>query len=117
MKEKQRPKAYVQIYHDCGADCDNCVFEEGKCDADADFTTAEKVAALTAALEELGGGWQPIETAPKDGTVVDLLIDGKRTIDCCYEHNQWYKVMEEGTRCILWSKITHWMPLPKPPKE
>lgn len=80
--------------------------------------------------------WQPIETAPKDGTSVDLWVakldgDGK-----VYEHERipdalwdvrkltWcvfdapdgtfgnWPVVSEGKRS---TRATHWMPLPEPP--
>lgn len=61
------------------------------------------------------GAWQPIETAPKDGTIVDLLTkDGVRVTD------EWWKEDDgEGFwSCLLPDdEFTHWMPLPAPPLQ
>ena len=76
-------------------------------------------------------GWQPIETAPKDGTWV-LLTGG--TVDGSWDgdtapmvvvgqylppwgseaiwHFAWYDNGYYGE----YSNPTHWMPLPEPPK-
>jgi hypothetical protein len=56
-------------------------------------------------------GWQPIETAPKDGTYVLLATPRGRIADgnfCNYGVWSWPYVMVEPT---------HWMPLPPPPTE
>jgi hypothetical protein len=57
--------------------------------------------------------WQPIDTAPKDGTEV-LLTDGK------YKRTGYW-----ARRVGVWSidaivalePPTHWMPLPEPPES
>ena len=59
--------------------------------------------------------WQPIETAPKDGSIVLIYRDGY-VIDqaCC-----WYsKEFEYWTPVggYIFMGATHWMPLPEPPK-
>jgi hypothetical protein len=64
--------------------------------------------------------WQPIETAPKDGTVIDLWIPGwERFADC-----HWSKIEPAGwtsdfgdvvLECTGNTEPTHWMPLPEPP--
>lgn len=64
-------------------------------------------------------GWQPIESAPRDGTDIDLWANGQRVTDCHWHCGQWLSwhsssVDEEPT----WEAIknaTHWMPLPAPP--
>lgn len=67
--------------------------------------------------------WEPIESAPKDGTRVDLWAvnvfgEAKRFAGCYWEvatyefhHDRWIG-LPEGRKS--W-KPTHWMPLPKPP--
>ncbi len=63
--------------------------------------------------------WQPIETAPRDGTPVDLWMKGGYRVVyfSMDEHGRW--VREEGypvvTR-VLTEEPTHWMPSPRPPR-
>jgi len=58
--------------------------------------------------------WQPIETAPKDGTLVlvAFIRDGSvlRASDAAFNGLGWYT--RNGSACH-WR--THWMPLPAPP--
>lgn len=58
--------------------------------------------------------WQPIETAPKDGTYVDLLHeDGTRLTDCYW--NAAICCWDCGGAWHPDGSFTHYMPLPKAP--
>ena len=103
--------------------------------------------AIAQALTQAGCGrvdvapanqWQPIETAPKDGTPVDLWCGGSRRTDCEWreptDREYWVHGSDEpsdGEQTIgaepRWfsadgwpmgfgDKHTHWMPLPQPPE-
>ena len=80
--------------------------------------------------------WQPIETAPRDGTVIDLWVGGARFADCrwgkpdhcCGEAGQYcdseWHGQPEGWVVTDWNEVlcvdddpTHWMPLPAPPED
>lgn len=53
-------------------------------------------------------GWQPIETAPKDGTVVLVPLlrwDGRVEVVTTHWNRDWVGA----------DKPNHWMPLPEPP--
>ncbi len=70
--------------------------------------------------------WQPIETAPKDGTRIDLWAEtvfpgynGKRFINCRwgknpgpFEDSKWLNLPHNP---LNWAP-THWMLLPEPPQ-
>lgn len=58
--------------------------------------------------------WQPIETAPKDGTFVLLyspILFGEQMVVAYYELGRWNDLMGRVPQ------PTHWMPLPKAPEE
>ncbi len=61
--------------------------------------------------------WMPIETAPTDGTYVDLLINGERAVSCKFLDGEWVDWdCREGKFC--WSgEPTHWVSIPKPPNS
>lgn len=66
--------------------------------------------------------WQPIETAPKDGTHVLIYVPGSRRLVC----EAWWAMPYEAApaaQCwwqtadyrVLPEHAAHWMPLPEPP--
>lgn len=86
--------------------------------------------------------WQPIETAPKDGTMIDLWLGDeefpRREVDCSFREPTDGEYWSRGTEFpeehspeeglyndeagwfdCFGNKLqpTHWMPLPQPPKE
>lgn len=84
-------------------------------------------------------GWQPIETAPRDGTVVKLLIPYEPSIfseEQCADVGYWQDWSQASMKRMGmdWEKWgggcwrfngddgefdiqpTHWMPLPSPPE-
>ena len=87
--------------------------------------TAINTLRTMGALDE---GWEPIESAPKDGTEILGIFVG--TIDTDYSLVRWdcrrWIAQADGQRAIesqgdTWTDLiepflTHWMPLPPPPK-
>ena len=81
--------------------------------------------------------WQPIETAPKDGTTIDVWRDGLRETvywglpphHCgemgSYCDSDWHNLKEKDWICATFGEFTggeddpftHWMPLPAPPEN
>jgi hypothetical protein len=71
-------------------------------------------------------GWRPIETAPKDGTKVDLwrlsdkwqaVAEGRRITDAWFADGRWrHEDYDYGHERSVSGHITHWMPLPEGPK-
>ena len=66
--------------------------------------------------------WRPIETAPKDGTRIDLWISGDdyenggwRWTDAYWTYDGWSDDFNSITDLgQLLSDVTHWMPLTAP---
>ena len=61
-------------------------------------------------------GWMPIETAPQDGTPVDLWRDERLPNMVRVKlspFNVFYGPVVSGYTCVR--DATHWMPLPTPP--
>ena len=74
-------------------------------------------------IEKRVMNWQPIETAPKDGTWV-LLSGGHPDFDDCKKEIKSFsmemRVFWLDDAPYQWSEYnepTHWMPLPNPPEE
>jgi hypothetical protein len=84
-------------------------------------------AAARAAIAAMPG-WQPISSAPRDGTKVDLWLridaspmsmgwsDEFRVPEAWFEGGRWFHYRESGAKSELETRyITHWRPLPDPP--
>lgn len=75
------------------------------------------------AIEAMEPQWQSIETAPKDGSLVDVYIGGnvcERYTEAYYSEAEqcWCWNIEGTGRRVVFTETppTHWMPLPQPPK-
>lgn len=82
-------------------------------------TREAAMAAVEAAVLEPDNGWQPIETAPKDGTQIVLIgryPDGKTWSD---QYQSWWLngIWERRFHRIDVVPPTHWRPLPAPPED
>lgn len=87
------------------------------CDSDA----VGYIPEIRAALERIQ--WMPIESAPKDGTKVDVWIShdvNERFSDAYFDkqENLWCWDIEESGKRITFNATppAYWMPLPTPPK-
>lgn len=102
--------------------------DEGKADC---FRQCQEIAraVLAAAREALAGSeWEPIETAPKDGTAVLLISMAAVKPDPVIGHwsdddgkfrdgyaDDWYALAARGIRG--WHDLaSHWQPLPSSPQ-
>ncbi len=64
--------------------------------------------------------WQPIETAPKDGTDILLAAHwrGERWLQGIGRwRDERYQENTPGWGWTWYASPSHWMPLPNPPKE
>jgi len=95
---------------------------EAKAAAQTDFERRIRSALVSAPptyadAEAKGDGWHDISSAPRDGTTVDLWVDGCRRVDFyCDEHGRWTR--KEGYPAvwrILTVEPTHWRPRPTEP--
>ena len=92
------------------------------CDLELELAavTAERDAFIASArIREANSGWRPIETAPKDGTPVDLWRGewkeravNMRRVELRHD-NVFYEAIESGPTYVR--DATHWMPLPAQP--
>jgi hypothetical protein len=83
-----------------------------------DIDTKNTIDNLLAKLPS-GDGWQPIESAPKDGFGWFLVYNGI-VFKAWYNKDstgKWYhEAVGEQQKSIEIEKPTHWRPLPQPPK-
>lgn len=78
--------------------------------------------AYEAGIESVSSKWQTIETAPKDGRKIlcymadEWELDGLliESVVYCPESGRWLEAHGERYSSYL---PTHWMPLPKAPKD
>jgi hypothetical protein len=72
-----------------------------------------------------GGGWEPIATAPKDGSVI-LAVHNRgtwvypkdpRRINCVVVFWDGRKFNEFGPDSFTERELAYWQPLPEPPRE
>ena len=99
--------------------------------AEASETEWRKLqAALTAALPIIEPQWQPIETAPKDGTYIIAVVAPSTSRFLQHHEGRAFVIRHEGFLGsgynMGWAvypgyggapdgSFTHWMPLPAPP--
>lgn len=63
-------------------------------------------------------GWKLIDSAPKDGTVIDLWCrEDFRTPDACWIFKAWRALDGKGKWRAIPFSPTHWMPQPEPPND
>lgn len=67
--------------------------------------------------------WQPIDTAPKDGTEIQSWSTelGWHRVYYNIEYQNfgydWYDEINEDKDFVIFPFITHWMPIPEPPND
>lgn len=87
----------------------------------------EALAAIQSQPDVVVGGWQPIETAPKDGTRVLLYLAAPWSrLELARWYQPWGNWQTDGDEpdqfrdeyCGIGSQLpTHWQPLPPPPVQ
>lgn len=58
--------------------------------------------------------WRPIDTAPKDGTFIDLWDGEERLANCCWQEDRWLqRCAESSSRFPVgeYCAPTHWAPI------
>jgi hypothetical protein len=58
--------------------------------------------------------WQPIETAPRDGSRFLVFEPFEPTVECAY-FNEDGDLAPTSGRGRFWKQPTHWAPVPLPP--
>jgi hypothetical protein len=95
---------------DVAFEAEGRVFDPGQKEslAHSALTVIDRLRALTK--------WQPIETAPKDGTRVDVCFGKNRVTDVFFRRGNWAKeIGYPVVTKVFFEQPTHWMPIPTPP--
>jgi Lar family restriction alleviation protein len=123
-------EAEISEYTALGAGITTCTVTCVECGAATDIFLAEEKgqaiaawnrrAALSAPQES---GWQAIDTAPKDGTEIDVWAEPNAIyrklnfLPCRMPHVRWMTRYERWSGMAEGYVPTHWRPLPPPPGE
>lgn len=62
-------------------------------------------------------GWQPIKTAPRDGTPILGFVSDKWIEGMCWAHEAWHYLSDGDEIPFGLSQPRYWMPLPEPPRK
>jgi len=78
--------------------------------------------AAIAAQEDNKLSWQPIKTAPKDGTRIIIFSERRGAREARFyreneEGAEWFDVIVGGGPVTHFYDATHWMPLPQEPNK
>ena len=78
---------------------------------------ADILAQKDAEIAKLRNPWQPIETAPKDGTHI-LVTSGELMTVAHYHQDGFYLTWNSYAEFADFNMqyVTHWTPLPQPPQ-
>lgn len=76
-----------------------------------------RIEARAALSEAKAGGWQPIETAPKDETFLAVLACGGEQTICTMRHSVAEAKNSRPHGDFERERVTHWQPLPAPPAQ
>jgi hypothetical protein len=80
--------------------------------------------SISAALSEkpidkakAASGWQPIETAPKDGTLKIMGLDANGHVSSMFFHDgHWCRWLLDNSMVYEKFDPTHWLPIPELPE-
>ena len=80
----------------------------------------EIAAAIDKAIEALGGGWSSVKDRLPESSCMVFCFDGFHNFyvtEYSAKHKKFNANDTEGGDFYALETITHWMPIPEPPKE